>query len=222
MTRGRQCADRLKHLHLSTTQSRSHGITCTETCDTHCVGNPGSYHINKSHSQRSPRNRKCIFPAASRINLLTGVQKTKNILDTTHSSPVASVNTYGVIKNKVALITDRQYTQQLMPLILHYHSVLGPDWPIVFHTSNDTFTKHFSPETAANPSAIWQRAVSDRRIDVRVLPPGADFSRRNTVNLFLSPPWLWEQLAPAQNVLIFQDLKSHSFFRTTKGVTDSL
>ncbi|PVH76637.1 hypothetical protein DL98DRAFT_574287 [Cadophora sp. DSE1049] len=93
-------------------------------------------------------------------------------------------NTYGQISSKVAVITDTNHTPHLIPLILHFHSVLGPDWPIIFFTSAETRKKHFSrdPESGNRTgSAIWQRAVEDRREE-----------------------WFWEQLAPAEHVLLFQ------------------
>ena len=147
-----------------------------------------------------------------------GRQKTKYLLDTvlsnngdaqaaqlsTTKEPASeNANTYGRITNKVAVITDTQYTSRLMPLILHYHAVLGPDWPIVFYTSQETLTNHFQPDSP-KPSAIWQRAVEERRIQVRIIPDEFNLTSRNGVNLYLSRPWLWEQLAPAQHVLIFQ------------------
>ncbi|KAH7389034.1 hypothetical protein BKA64DRAFT_679640 [Cadophora sp. MPI-SDFR-AT-0126] len=127
------------------------------------------------------------------------VVKTKNLFDTAQNSFA-----HGKVGSNVALIIDTKYTKKLVPLILHYHSVLGPDWPIVFYTSQETSDLHFSPETAVNQSAIWQRAVGNRAIDVRILPADVDLTQRDAVNLFLSRRWLWEQMAPAQHVLLFQ------------------
>ncbi|KAH8799693.1 hypothetical protein F5884DRAFT_114028 [Xylogone sp. PMI_703] len=112
-------------------------------------------------------------------------------------------NTYGLIKDKVAVITDTQYTPRLIPLILHYHAVLGPDWPIIFYTAEQTIKEHFQPDSK-NKSAIWQRAVDDGRIQLRVVPSEFNLTDRNGVNIHLSRPWLWEDLAPAKHVLIFQ------------------
>jgi Protein of unknown function (DUF5672) len=124
-------------------------------------------------------------------------QKTKCLLN--NSAP----NTYGQIKDKVAVITDTQYTPRLIPLILHYHAVLGSDWPIVFYTSQQTISEHLQPESN-NSSAIWRRAVEEGRIQVRTIPAVFNMKSRNGVNIYLSRPWLWEQLTPAKHVLIFQ------------------
>ncbi|KAK3314555.1 hypothetical protein B0H66DRAFT_605502 [Apodospora peruviana] len=126
---------------------------------------------------------------------------------------------YGQIIDRVATITDTLYTERLIPLILHYHAVLGPEWPIVFFTSNETLVQHIMPPptnttttqgnetivtTTPAGSAIWRRAVADGRITIRIIPDQFNLTSRNGVNLYLSRPWLWEQLAPATHVLIFQ------------------
>ncbi len=102
------------------------------------------------------------------------------------------------------MITDTQYTPRLIPLILHFHAVLGPHWPIVFFTSSDMVKQHLEPEGEAAGSAVWRRAVADGRIQVRMIPDEFNLSSRGDVNLYLSRPWLWEQLAPATHVLNFQ------------------
>lgn len=141
-------------------------------------------------------------------------QKTKCLLDnagcdntpsltTTQRPGSQNKNSYGQITNKVAVITDTQYTSRLIPLILHYHAVLGPDWPIVFYTSPETISEHLQPESQTS-SAVWRRAVEDGRIQVRSIPAEFNLTSRDGVNLYLSRPWLWEQLAPAQHVLLFQ------------------
>lgn len=106
-------------------------------------------------------------------------------------SPSTGPNTHGVLSSKVAVITDTNYTPRLVPLILHFHSVLGPDWPIIFFTSAKTRAEHFTwnSETGNNTgSAIWQRAVEDRKIEIRTLPNDVDVTTRLGVNLYLSRP----------------------------------
>lgn len=111
-------------------------------------------------------------------------------------------DTLGTIKNKVAFMVDTQYTQHLLPLLLHFHAVLGPDWPIVFFTTEEMIRDHIEPSN----SAIWQRAIASGVITVRLIPttPRFDLTDRVGVNLFLVDPWLWESLAPAEHVLLFQ------------------
>lgn len=145
------------------------------------------------------------FPFA-KLTWLTVVQKKKYLIDmalSDNDASTAKAITYGQITNKVAVLSDTQYTSRLIPLILHFHAVLGPTWPIIFYTSEETLARHLKPESEKG-SAIWRRAVEDRRIQVRTIPAEFNLTSREGVNLYLSRPWLWEQLAPAQHVLVFQ------------------
>ncbi|KAH6879995.1 hypothetical protein B0T10DRAFT_495651 [Thelonectria olida] len=110
-----------------------------------------------------------------------------------------------LIKDKVATITDTLFTPHVIPLILHYRAVLGPSWPIVFFTSQATYDEHFSPNTTSpSTSAAWHRAVADGSIETRIVTPDFNLTTRQGVNMYLASPWLWEQLAPAKHVLVFQ------------------
>lgn len=108
----------------------------------------------------------------------------------------------GRIENKVAFMVETQYTEHLVPLILHFHGVLGPEWPIVFFTTEEMIQVHLGP----SDSAIWHRAVASGAIKVIPIPEekGFDLTDRVGVNLFLVDHWLWERLAPAEHVLLFQ------------------
>ncbi|KIH89872.1 hypothetical protein SPBR_00842 [Sporothrix brasiliensis 5110] len=118
------------------------------------------------------------------------------------TNAVASTGAFQ-IKDKVALISDTQYSPRLVPLILHFHAVLGPAWPIVFYTSNET-NAVLAGSNGTRQAAIWHKTVASGAIDVRVIPDTFDLTTRRGVNLYLSRPWLWEQLAPAKHVLVFQ------------------
>lgn len=98
-----------------------------------------------------------------------------------------------VPKNVAVIIEDRPLTN-LAPLILHFSSVLGAAWPIVL----------FAPENILPNSTSFRRAIDEGRISVRDLPPDVHFANHQAVTEFLTLPWLWEQLAPAGHVLIFQ------------------
>ncbi|KAF3930592.1 hypothetical protein ABW19_dt0204606 [Dactylella cylindrospora] len=138
------------------------------------------------------------------------ITKTKCLLDTSSSQPEQitddddgePVAPKFEIKNKVAVMTDTTFSNRHIPLVMHFHAVLGPDWPIVYYTSQETYEEHF--KSNPNASAIWTRAVEAGNIDVRILPDRFDLTSRRGVNLYLASPWLWEQLAPAQHVLVFQ------------------
>lgn len=118
-----------------------------------------------------------------------------------HTSP-----RLGQIRDKVAFIVETQYTQHLLPLILHFHGVLGPDWPIVFYTSEEMIAQHLSTAAGSAASSVWAGAVAAGAVDVRAIPAdrGFDLSTRVGVNRFLADRWLWAALAPARHVLLFQ------------------
>lgn len=122
--------------------------------------------------------------------------------NTTETIPSQTSITLGHVQNKVAFMVETQYTDHLVPLILHFHGVLGPDWPIVFFTTQEVIQTHLGP----SHSAIWQRAVTSGAVVVIPIPEskGFDLTDRVGVNLFLVDPWVWQKLAPAKHVLLFQ------------------
>ncbi|KAK6331304.1 hypothetical protein TWF730_004389 [Orbilia blumenaviensis] len=107
------------------------------------------------------------------------------------------------ISNKVAAIADTSFTPRHVPLLMHYSGVLGPEWPIVYYTSQETYNTYLKPGVA-NVSKVWTRALSEGRIQVRFLPTRFEMTSRSGVNSFLADKWMWEDLAPAKHVLIFQ------------------
>ncbi|KAK6515962.1 hypothetical protein TWF281_004553 [Arthrobotrys megalospora] len=107
------------------------------------------------------------------------------------------------IASKVAAIADTSFTPRHIPLLMHYSGVLGPEWPIVYYTSQQTYETYLKPGVA-NVSAVWTRALNEGRIEVRLLPTRFQMTSRDGVNSFLTDKWMWEDLAPAKHVLIFQ------------------
>ena len=147
--------------------------------------------VRKARSHLSHRNFSRLKASSELIRLRSPTPFSPSSSPLPSLSPSTGPNTYGIISSKVAVITDTNYTPRLIPLILHFHSVLGPDWPIIFSTSAETREKHFSWDTKSGNntgSAIWQRAVEDKRIEVRTLPNDVDLTTRLGVNLYLSRP----------------------------------
>jgi hypothetical protein len=101
----------------------------------------------------------------------------------------------GADQRNVAVIVENRPLDNIVPLILHFSTVLGPNWPVVIFTSQ---------ENRIPSSAPFQRALGDGGIQIRVLPPHVKFHVRDEVSDFLTSPWLWESLAPAPHVLLFQ------------------
>lgn len=87
----------------------------------------------------------------------------------------------------------------LIPLMLHFSSVLGPAWPIVLFTLEDRWDGSVEATGAA-----FQRAQADGLFHVRFLPPETDLSSSQRVSGFLTSEWLWTQLEAIDRVLLFQ------------------
>lgn len=97
---------------------------------------------------------------------------------------------------KAAVIMETRPLNNLIPLILHFSTVLGPDWPVILYTSTNL--------THLIDSAALRQSMASGHVIIRYLPEGLHFETHFDVSLFLTEPWFWEQLAPAKNVLMFQ------------------
>lgn len=96
--------------------------------------------------------------------------------------------------SRIAVIVEDRPLNNLVPLMLHFSSVLGPEWPVVL------FTRSQPPPG----SAPLKRALAEKRIFIQYLPEFVEFKDHASVSQFLTTPWLWNQLAPAKHVLMFQ------------------
>jgi hypothetical protein len=103
----------------------------------------------------------------------------------------------GTVTTKAAVIVETRFRANLIPLILHFSTVLGPTWPILIYTSAES-TGQFSS------SAALGRYLKAGAIQVRMLPQTVLFTNSDSVNEFMTTKWLWEELAPAEHILIFQ------------------
>lgn len=100
-------------------------------------------------------------------------------------------------REKVAVIIDTRYNNKLIPLILHFSSVLGPSWPIVIYTTVEIGANY-------NTSAALARYIQSGQIQIRYLLEDTDLSTSVAVSGFLTERWLWENLDPWEHILIFQ------------------
>ncbi|KAI0168323.1 hypothetical protein BJ166DRAFT_254242 [Pestalotiopsis sp. NC0098] len=100
--------------------------------------------------------------------------------------------------DRVAVTMETRPLANLIPVILHFHSVLGPAWPIILYTTATTSTN------LTSTSAAFARAVDAGRVEIRHLPASAALDSHRAVSLFLTDPWLWRDLAPYRHVLLFQ------------------
>jgi hypothetical protein len=98
---------------------------------------------------------------------------------------------------KAAVIIETRRSGGIVPLILHFSAVLGPDWPVIIYTS----AENFGSFSTSHALARHQRSG---RVVVRPLAEGVYFPSWDSVSDFLTTPWLWKDLAPAEHILIFQ------------------
>jgi hypothetical protein len=107
--------------------------------------------------------------------------------------------------------SNAQTVPNLIPIMLHFANVLGLHWTIQLFTLEEDWVV---PESAA-----FLRAVEEKRIEVRFLPPKTQLSDSKSVSRFLTQPWIWEQVLSAPRVLMFQ-LDSILCSRSTATVED--
>ena len=87
-------------------------------------------------------------------------------------------------------------TTNLIPLMLHFLTVLGPTWTVVLFTLEEHWEEPESP--------AWKRAVASNRFVVRFLPAETELKDSGSVSRFLTKPWLWQELESARRILMFQ------------------
>ncbi|CCD44822.1 hypothetical protein BofuT4_P051710.1 [Botrytis cinerea T4] len=102
----------------------------------------------------------------------------------------------GTIFNKVAVIIEDSYRPEVIPLVLHFGSVLGPTWPILIYTSIEDVAQF-------STSAALSRYLKQGLIQIRNLPQTVLFTDLKARNKFMTDTWLWENLAPAEHILLF-------------------
>ncbi|KAI4112745.1 MAG: hypothetical protein LQ338_008280 [Usnochroma carphineum] len=99
--------------------------------------------------------------------------------------------------NMIATIIEGRPLANLVPLILAFAAVLGPRWPIrIFHTAENA--------VLLQKSSYVQRMIDNGQADLQMLPPDANFTTHEPVSAFFATPWLWEHLAPATQIFMFQ------------------
>ncbi|KAH8892503.1 hypothetical protein GQ53DRAFT_793840 [Thozetella sp. PMI_491] len=124
-----------------------------------------------------------------------GQQGTGVSLETDDFS-VANIAPKPPLGEKVAVIVETRIQDNLIPLVLHFSSVLGPSWHLILYTMEANWTMP--------ASAPFRRAVKEGRISVGFIPADTLFLNWVYVSVFLTRPFLWEQLQSANRILLFQ------------------
>lgn len=147
---------------------------------------------------------KLLFPQHSIISVYTNHASHSATTDSPKSKPAPEAN-FGLegatfnanLSRKAAVIIETRYRTNLVPLILHFSAVLGPTWPILIYTNAESLDLFSGSKALA-------RNINSGLMQIRVLPPTVIFTNSNSVSSFLTKKWIWESLAPAENILMFQ------------------
>jgi len=117
-----------------------------------------------------------------------------------HQDDASEPNPPASTAKNVAVIMDTRPLEKLVPLILHFSTVLGPQWPIHIFTSPLN-------EKAFSQSPSFVRQLNTGNLHFRELPEGmpGDFQFHEPYfrSEFMTQSWLWESLAPAEYVFMF-------------------
>lgn len=128
--------------------------------------------------------------------------KTETVTVTVAATPTAVIEQGGGGLDLIspgrprAVIIETSVIATLIPIMLHFANVLGPAWVITLFTVEATWIEPLSP--------AFQRALKSGRIEVRFLPEDAQLTSSHGVSVFLTRPWIWEQLLSAERILLFQ------------------
>lgn len=109
---------------------------------------------------------------------------------------------YGAVSpfnaSKVALLVENRANPVLAPLMLHFMSVVPPDWRFRFMGSEESVA-------AINASVAIQHQVNIGKLDLTYIPKNMSTAGQELISRFLTNLWLYETvLQPAEWLLVFQ------------------
>lgn len=100
--------------------------------------------------------------------------------------------------SKVALLIENRVNPITAPLMLHFMSVVPPDWRFRFMGSIESVH-------AVNQSAAIRHMVDIGKLDLTYIPSNMSTAGQEQVSRFLTNLWVYETvLAPAEWLLIYQ------------------
>jgi hypothetical protein len=101
-------------------------------------------------------------------------------------------------ESKVALLIENRVNPILAPLMLHFISVVPPDWRFRFMGSVDSVEY-------LNKSMAIREHVAAGKLDLTYIPSNMSTSSQEEISRFLTTLWLYEVvLQPAEWLLVFQ------------------
>ncbi|PQE16704.1 hypothetical protein CJF30_00003417 [Rutstroemia sp. NJR-2017a BBW] len=100
--------------------------------------------------------------------------------------------------SKVALLIENRVNPILSPLLLHFMSVVPPDWRFRFMGSYESVA-------AVNTSRAIRQHVASGKLDLTYIPANMTTGSQEEISRFLTTLWLYETvLQPAEWLLVFQ------------------
>ncbi|KAI0866988.1 hypothetical protein F4860DRAFT_508482 [Xylaria cubensis] len=100
--------------------------------------------------------------------------------------------------SKVALLVENRALPNLAPLLLHFITVVPPDWRFRFMGSPESVA-------ALNGSHAVRAQVASGKLDLTYIPTNMSTSGQEMISRFLTNLWLYETvLRPAEWLLLFQ------------------
>ncbi|KAK8092082.1 hypothetical protein PG997_002443 [Apiospora hydei] len=101
-------------------------------------------------------------------------------------------------ESKVALLIENRENPILAPLMLHFMSVVPPDWRFRFMGSNESVQY-------INRSMAIREQVNAGKLDLTYIPSNMSTAGQEMISRFLTNRWLYETvLQPAEWLLVFQ------------------
>ncbi|KAF8859594.1 hypothetical protein BDZ45DRAFT_689088 [Acephala macrosclerotiorum] len=100
--------------------------------------------------------------------------------------------------SKVALLIENRKNPLLAPLMLHFMSVVPPDWRFRFMGSDESVEY-------LNTSRAIRNHVASGKLDLTYIPANMSTGSQEEISRFLTTLWLYEVvLQPAEWLLVFQ------------------
>ncbi|KAI1333694.1 hypothetical protein F5Y15DRAFT_421586 [Xylariaceae sp. FL0016] len=101
-------------------------------------------------------------------------------------------------ESKVALLIENRAVPSLAPLMLHFMSVVPPDWRFRFMGSTESVAW-------LNQSVAIREQVAVGKLDLTYIPSNMSTAGQEMISRFLTNLWLYETvLQPAEWLLVFQ------------------
>ncbi|KAH9906268.1 hypothetical protein F4778DRAFT_778657 [Xylariomycetidae sp. FL2044] len=101
-------------------------------------------------------------------------------------------------ETKVALLIENRALPSLAPLLLHFISVVPPDWRFRFMGSEASVAQ-------VGKSPAIRSQVSGGKLDLTLIPSNMSTGGQEEISQFLTTLWVYETLLrPAETLLVFQ------------------